>query len=139
MESTTRTNLTSLAIMKLCSSQVDSLEGFRAFVNDLYKEICNFDKFGGLDVKEELLDEVVKEEVTKLVQNMVVVEEMEDSVEELFDEELPDPEEDTESVEEITDNETMDEDIKETEAKEDTKDEVLENRKGANIEVLLIN
>ena len=139
MESTTRTNLTSLAIMKLRSSRVDSLEGFRTFVDDLFEELCNFDKFGGLAVKEELLDEVVTEEVTKLVQNIMVVEAIDDSVEELFDDELPDPEEDTDSVEEITDKETRTEEIKETKATEDTRDEVVENRKGAYIEELLIN
>ena len=88
METTTRTNLTSLAKLKLEERDVTTLDQFRKFVEDLYDELCDFGKFEALSIRKEILEDVMKEEVEKVLEDLLEeARAMEDSVEE-----LPDPE-----------------------------------------------
>lgn len=126
METTTRTNLTSLTLLKLESREVKTLAQFQGLVEELYCELCDFEKFEAVSVEKEIVEEVVKEEVDKVVRDLLEeATAMEDSVEE-----LPDPEEPMvidESVEEI---ELPAETMKPVE--EPTTDEILDYRRGEN-------
>ena len=129
METTTRTNLTSLTVKMLETREVATLSDFRRLVEDLYEDLCNFAKFEAINLEKEVMEEVIKEEVDMVVGDLLEeARALEDSVEEIF-EDLPDPHEPMvleESVEEMLETE---ETASKAEA-EPTQDEILEYRKG---------
>ena len=92
MEVTTRTNFISLVKLKLKSTSVLSLVQFRGLIEELFEELSTFEKFSIFEVKNEVVEEVVQEEVDRVVSYLL---DDDDSVEE-----LPDPEMES-SVEEI--------------------------------------
>ena len=130
MEVTTRVNLTSLTIKKLETKQVSTLEEFRNLVEEVYEELSNFGKFDAIYVKKEIMEEVVKEETEEIAREILEeLRDMEDSVEEIF-EDLPDPEvmEHEDSVEVVVNPVMEDQEVNEA-----LKDEILDFRKGGNL------
>ena len=97
MESTVRSNLTSFIKTMIKEETVETNEQFKIFIEKVFQELSNFDKFMTIHkrnkILEEVVEEVIKEEASMVAWELALaVAERMSSSEDEDDHELPDPE-----------------------------------------------
>ena len=112
---------------------IETKEQFEDFMEKIFQELSNFDKFEMIHKRDEMIEEVIKEEASGIVWELAL-EEVEEMMASVDDEELPDPELPESAPMEIDDPGENNQSSNEmTTAVEDQQDEVLAKRKGMDI------
>ena len=114
---------------------IETKEQFEDFMEKIFQELSNFDKFEMIHKRDEMIEEVIKEEASWIVWELAL-EEVEEMMASVDDEELPDPELPESAPMEIDDpGENKEPSNDTTTAVEDQADEVLAKRKGKGLKV----
>ena len=132
MESTTRSNLVCFVKTKLKEEAVVTDAQFEVFMDKVFDELNDFSKFEAIHIRDEILEEVIKEKTGDIWWELGV-EEGARMLEEVDDEELPDPElPESEAMELDEPGEPAKMVTDSTEDEVEKEDEVLSKRKGNN-------